>query len=140
MAASGSRDSDVASRVAITLAVATGTALHVVHVGRGHPLWFGRHEGLIEWLRQEAQGCLDQQVAKIEDAGGVVARTHLRMSGRPASAIMEASEEIDAGFIVLGNRQRGKLRRALTGGVSYSPGRTARCPVLIVRGARNGRR
>ncbi|QIN85281.1 universal stress protein [Rubrobacter tropicus] len=140
LAAGGSRESDAAPLVAMTLAASTDSALHVVHVGRGHPPWFERHEGLVEWLRQEAQGCLDQQVAKIEDAGGIVARTHLRMSGRPADAILEVSEEIGAGFIVLGGRRRGKLRRALTGGVSDRVVRNARCPVLIVRGARNGRR
>lgn len=140
LATSGSGESDAAPLVAITLAAATDSALHVVHVGRGHPPWFERHEGLVGWLRQEAQGCLDRRVAKIEAAGGIVARTHLRMGGRPADAILEVSEQVGAGLIVLGGRRRGGLRRALTGGVSDRVARNARCPVSIVRGARNGGR
>ena len=137
LAADGSRNSDSASLAAADLAAATDSALHVVHVGRGHPLWFERHQGLVEWLRREAQGLLDRQVAKIEDAGGLVARTHLRMSKHPADSIVDVGEEIGACMIVMG-RRRGGLRCAAMG-VSDGVVRHARCPVLIVPGATDGR-
>ena len=52
LATDGSRAAELAARVATELATATDSALHLVHVGRGHPLWFERYEGLVEWLRQ----------------------------------------------------------------------------------------
>lgn len=135
LAVDGSKDSEAASLVATTLTAAIESALHVVHVGRGHPLWFERHEGLVEKLRREAQESLDRRVAMIEDVGGIVSRTHLRMSKRPADSIVDVGEEIGAGMIVLGRRQGG-LRRAVRGGVSDSVVRRAHCPVLIVHGQR----
>ena len=76
---------------------------------------------------------LDRQVGKIEDAGGLVARTHLRMNNRPDEAIVGLSEDIGAGLIVVGSRGRGGLRRALVGSVSDSVAWRATCPVLVVR-------
>lgn len=131
LAVDGSKDSKAASLVATTLAAATESALHVVHVGRGHPLWFERHEGLVEQLRREAQESLDRRVAMIEDVGGIVSRTHLRISKRPADSIADVGEEIGADMIVLG-RRRGGLRRAVRGSVSDGVVRRAHCPVLIV--------
>jgi nucleotide-binding universal stress UspA family protein len=133
LATDGSRAAELAASVAAELATATDSALHVVHVGRGHPLWFERHEGLVEWLRREAQEFLDQQVGKIEDSGGIVARTRLRMSKRPDKAIVSVSEDMGAGLIVVGSRGRGVLRRALLGSISDRVVRRARCPVLVVR-------
>lgn len=129
LATSGSGESDAAPLMATTLAAATDSVLHMVHVGRGHPPWFERHKGLVGWLRQEAQGCIDRRVAEIEAAGGLVARTHLRTGGRPADAILEVSEQIGAGFIVMGVRRQGRPRRVLAGGVSDRVARNARCPV-----------
>jgi nucleotide-binding universal stress UspA family protein len=133
LATDGSRAADLAASVAAELAAATDSALHVVHVGRGHPLWFERHEALVEWLRREAQEFLDRQVGKIEDSGGLVARTHLRMNNRPDEAIVNLSEDMGAGLIVVGSRGRGRLRRALVGSVGDRIVRRARCPVLVVK-------
>jgi nucleotide-binding universal stress UspA family protein len=43
------------------------------------------------------------------------------------------AEQIGAGLIVMGAREVGGIRRALTGSVSDSVLRHAHCPVLVVR-------
>jgi nucleotide-binding universal stress UspA family protein len=75
---------------------------------------------------------LEQQVKRIEDAGGTVNNKHLR-DGRAAEEIVAVAEEIGAGLIVMGSRGHGRLRRALMGSVSEAVVRHAHCPVTIVR-------
>ena len=86
-----------------------------------------------EDLRREAQEILDEQVRKIEAAGGSVAIAHLRMNERRDEAIVHLAEEIGADLIVMGSRGFGGLRRALLGNVADSVVRHAHCPVLVVR-------
>jgi nucleotide-binding universal stress UspA family protein len=86
-----------------------------------------------EDLRREAQEVLDQQVRKIEEAGGTVAIAHLKMNERRDEAIVHLAEDIDADLIVIGSRGFGGLRRALLGNVADSVVRHAHCPVLVVR-------
>ena len=43
------------------------------------------------------------------------------------------AEEEGADLIVMGNRDRGRIRRALMGSVSDSVVRDAHCPVMVVR-------
>ena len=53
--------------------------------------------------------------------------------GRPEEEIVGLSEEIGAGFIVVGSRGLGPLKRALIGSVSDSVVRHSYCSVLVVR-------
>jgi nucleotide-binding universal stress UspA family protein len=87
----------------------------------------------VEEIRQEAQSVLDEQVRKVEEAGGTVAEAHLQMQGPKDQAIVRLSEELGSGLIVMGSRGLGGLRRALMGSVSDSVVRHAHCPVLVVR-------
>ena len=91
------------------------------------------YEEALEEIRQEAQGVLDEQIRKVEEAGGTVAGAHLQMQGPKDQAIVRLSEELGAGLIVMGSRGLGGLRRALLGSVSDSVVRHAHCPVLVVR-------
>ncbi len=88
---------------------------------------------MLRRLERQAQEILDEQVRKIENAGGTVAEANLKMEGRPDWEIVRLSEEIGAGLIVMGSRGLGGLRRALLGSVSDSVVRHAHCPVLVVR-------
>jgi len=73
----------------------------------------------------------------VEEAGGAVAGIHLREGGPPAKEIIALAEELGVDLIVVGSRDRGRLRRALTGSVCDQVVRRARCPVLVVEaGAR----
>ncbi len=120
---------------AIDLAESTNSRLHVVAVGRTFDaaVYDVYSEMWREDLKREAQGILDEQVRKIEEAGGTVAIAHLRMGERRDEAIVHLAEEIDAGLIVIGSRGFGGLKRALLGNVADSVVRHAHCPVLVVR-------
>ena len=129
LAVSGSGESDAAPLVATTLAAATDSVLHVVHVGRGHPPWFERHKGLVGWLRQEAQGCMiDGSLRSRPPVDSSPGPTFVR-AVVPPTQILEVSGQVGAGLVVLGVRRRGRPRRASAGGVSDRVARNARCPV-----------
>ena len=134
----GSEESELAARVAVELAKSTGAELHLVHV-KLLPITPPYPEVLdwrvdLERAEREARELLDEQVKKVEDAGGTVAGVHLREE-EPAGEIVALAEEHGVGLIVVGSRGRGRIRRALTGSVSDRVVRHARCPVLVV-GAR----
>ena len=141
--ADGSKDADLALSTAVDLATSTSSELHIITVVPGSPdpvygvhesgfLWESYQEAL-EAVRKDAQELLNEQVRKVEEAGGTVAEAHLETRERPDQAIVRVADEIDAGLIVMGSRGRGGLRRALMGDVSDSVVRNAHCPVLIVR-------
>jgi nucleotide-binding universal stress UspA family protein len=135
LATDGSEQADLAATVAADLARSTGSRLHVVAVGRTFPT--AVYETYVkeqhEELRREAQEVLDEQVRKIEAAGGAVALAHLKMDERRDEAIVHLAEDIGAGMIVIGSRGFGGMKRALLGNVADSVVRHAHCPVLVVR-------
>ena len=135
LATDGSPHGELAAMKAVDLAKSTKARLHVVAVGRTFPaaVYDVYTEAGREDLRREAQEVLDEQVRKIEEAGGTVAIAHLKMNERRDEAIVHLAEEIDADLIVIGSRGFGGLKRALLGNVADSVVRHAHCPVLVVR-------
>ena len=135
LATDGSEEAELATRAAVELADCTGSELHVVHITLipitpPYPEVFDWIEDL-EYAEREARELLDEQVKKVEDAGGTVAGVHLREE-QPAEEIVALAEELGAYLIVVGRRDRGRIRRALAGSVSDWVVRRARCPVLVV--------
>jgi nucleotide-binding universal stress UspA family protein len=146
LATDGSEDAAFAARTAVNLANKTGSELHVVYVEEvprrlspSEPQT--SFEELIdpefeEKMRQHAQATasqrLEEQVHKIQEAGGQISQAHAKF-GRPDAEIVHLAEELDAGIVVVGSRGEGGLRRALLGSVSDSVVRHAHCPVLVVR-------
>jgi nucleotide-binding universal stress UspA family protein len=104
----------------------------VVHVGEYLPTYFAYTEEEPAELRRNAQRLLEGQVESISAAGGVVAGTHLRL-GRPAEQIIDLSEDLGVGLLVVGSQGQSALRRAVLGSVSESVVRYAHCPVFVVR-------
>jgi nucleotide-binding universal stress UspA family protein len=135
LATDGSPHADLAAKTAIDLAQSTGSRLHVVAVGRTFSAAVYQEYVVVQYedLRREAQEILDEQVRKIEEAGGTVAVAHLKMDERRDEAIVHLAEDIDAGLIVIGSRGFGGMKRALMGNVADSVVRHAHCPVLVVR-------
>ena len=135
LATDGSPHAELAAMKAVDLAHRTGARLHVVAVGRTFPtaVYDVYTETGQEDLRREAQEILDEQVRKIEEAGGTVAIAHLKLDERRDEAIVHLAEEIGADLIVIGSRGFGGLKRALLGNVADSVVRHAHCPVLVVR-------
>ncbi|TCJ18322.1 universal stress protein [Rubrobacter taiwanensis] len=138
LATDGSADAMLANETAADLANTTNSELHVVTVAPGalDPTYriesFVRYEDALKEVEEEARRILNEQVKKIEEAGGKVAEAHLRR-GRREDEIVKLAEEIGAGLIVMGSRGLGGVRRALMGSVSDFVVRHAHCPVMIVR-------
>jgi nucleotide-binding universal stress UspA family protein len=143
LATDGSRDAELALSTAVDLAASTDSELHAVTVALGYPdpayqiheasLRYETYEEALEAVRAEARRVLDEQVQKVEEAGGTVAEAHFRIGERRDRAIVRLADELGAGLIVMGSRGLGGIRRALMGSVSDSVVRHAHCPVLIVR-------
>jgi universal stress protein A len=134
LATDGSEDSALARDAAVDLADKTDSELHVVHVGLVSP-WVvpdTLSDAQYERLRQEAQKILDEEVKKIQEAGGTVTDAHLRM-GRADVEVVRLSQEIEAGLLVIGNRGRETIARILLGSDAESIVRHAHCPVMVVR-------
>lgn len=143
LATEGSKDAELALSTAVDIANSTNSELHIVTASVGNPdPAYGAHEASLYWesyeeareaIRQEAQNILDEQVRKVEDAGGKVAEAHLMLGERKDRAIVRLADDIGAGLIVMGSRGLGGIRRALMGSVSDSVVRYAHCPVMVVR-------
>jgi nucleotide-binding universal stress UspA family protein len=143
LATDGSEESELAATAAVELANSTGSELHLVHVKLiplppPYPEVLDWREDL-ERAKREARELLDEQVKKVEEAGGTVAGAHLREE-EPAEEIVALAEELGVRLIIVGRRNRGLIRRAFAGSVSDWVVRHAPCPVLVVhshRGADN---
>jgi nucleotide-binding universal stress UspA family protein len=132
LATDGSPDATLAAQSAVELCERTGSELHVVHVGEYLPTFYAQTEEEPAELRHIAQRLLDEQTERLRAAGGQVAQAHLLL-GRPAEQIVNLSEELGVGVIVIGSRGLSALRRVLLGSVSESVVRHAHCPVFVVR-------
>jgi nucleotide-binding universal stress UspA family protein len=138
LATDGSQDAELARTTAVDMATTTDSALHVVTVAPRYPSVDVNIPQVVEQLRTQAEKVLEEQVEKIQQAGGKVAQRHLKIvdpigERHRAQQIVRVAEEIGAGLIVMGSRGRGGVRRALMGSVSDSVVRHAHCPVLVVR-------
>jgi nucleotide-binding universal stress UspA family protein len=143
LATDGSREAQLAASTAADLANTTNSELHLITVASGNPdpvyhihegsLRYETYQQALEAVRGDAQKVLDEQVQKLEEAGGSVKEAYLRMGERRDQAIVHLAEELGAGLIVMGSRGLGGVRRALMGSVSASVVRHAHCPVMIVR-------
>ena len=136
LATDGSEDAELAARVAADLTKRTAAELHLSHAWR--PLPYYAYPSLVpeEYhppYEEGAKRLLDEQVSRIERAGATVTESHLVM-GRPAEAIVDLGEEIEAGLIVVGSRGHGPVGRLVMGSVSEGVVHHAPCPVLVVRG------
>jgi nucleotide-binding universal stress UspA family protein len=134
LATDGSEDGGLAAAAAVDLSKWTGAKLHAAHAWVPH---FAHPSLVPERYRppyeEGARRILDEQVGRIEQAGGTVSEAHL-VEGRPADAILDLAERIGAGLIVVGSRGLGSGKRLLVGRVSLGVVHHADRPVLVVRG------
>ena len=136
LATDGSKEAELAAGVAVELAKSTGAELHLAYV-KLLPITPPYPEVLdwrddLERADREARELLDEQVKKVEEAGGAVAGAHLREERPPAEEIVALAKELGVSLIVVGSRNQGRIWRALTGSVPDRIIRRARCPVLVV--------
>ena len=105
LATDGSEDADLAARAAIELSTRTASELHVVHVWHDAPT--PHFDSFVRTqLRQEAEETFQKQLERIEQAGGTVAKAHLR-EGRTIDEILDLSEELEVGPLIVGSRGLG---------------------------------
>jgi len=84
LATDGSEDAELAATTAVGLAMVTGSELHVVHVGHAVPEHFEPTDvEAAQKMDQEASKILEEQVKKIENIGGTIAQSHLRVRAQP---------------------------------------------------------
>jgi len=135
LATDGSEGAEPAARAAIDLSNRTGGKLHAAHAWV--PLPHFAHPSLVSAryhppYEEGARRILDEQLGRIEQAGGTVSEAHL-IEGRPADAILDLAEQIGADLIVAGSRGLGSVKRLLVGSVSLGLVHHADRPVLVVR-------
>lgn len=88
--------------------------------------------GQLGRLRDEGQGVLDEQAARLTDAGVTPTATHLAL-GRPVDEILRLRDEIEADLVVMGSRGLNAFKRVLLGSDAEGVVRHAPCSVLVVR-------
>ena len=139
LATDGSEDARLAADVALELAARLDSELHLTYVEpmpERHPaparFRVDLPPGFVAGVEQEAEAKLADQVGRIGEGRGEVARAHARV-GSPSAEIVALAEELEAGLVVVGSRGLGGVRRALMGSVSDAVVRQAHCPVLVVR-------
>jgi nucleotide-binding universal stress UspA family protein len=141
LATDASKDAVKAAQIASDMSSVSGSELHVLHVGNtkdfhiapGAEQSFSPHSPSFGEVKENAEKTLENAVKQVEEAGGTVAATHLRM-GDPYDEILRHCEEhTDIGLLVMGSRGLGPIKRRLMGSVSESVVRHSRCPVLVAR-------
>jgi nucleotide-binding universal stress UspA family protein len=133
LATDGSEDAAQAREAAADLARRSDSELHLVHVWHDVPSPYA-HAFVQRELRRQGQEVIDAQAKKIEDAGGSVSAAHLR-GGRTSDEVIELTEELGVGLLILGSRGHGAVRRILMGSHSEAVIHHAHVPVLVLRGA-----
>jgi nucleotide-binding universal stress UspA family protein len=142
LATDASKDATKAAQIASDLANVSGSELHVLHIGNmkdfhvapGAEQSFSPRTAPLGEVREKAEKRLDEAVKQVEQAGGTVTQSHLRM-GDPDEEILKFCEEQGGfGLLVMGSRGLGPIKRRLMGSVSESVVRHAHCPVLVARG------
>ena len=76
LATDGSEEATLAAGTAVELAKSTGSELHVVHVGEFVATFFAQTEIEPAQVERAAHNLLDEQVKKIEGAGGTVTEAY----------------------------------------------------------------
>ena len=141
LATDASKDATKAAQMASDLANVSDSELHVLHIGNmkdfhvapGAEQSFSPRSAPLGEVREKAEKRLDEAVKQVEQVGGTVTQSHLRI-GNPEEEILKFCDEHGGfGLIVMGSRGLGPIKRRLMGSVSESVVRHAQYPVLVAR-------
>ncbi|SPJ24055.1 universal stress protein [Palleronia abyssalis] len=121
-----------ALEMAMQIASATGSELHVVHVVHmtryTYPQFMSDNQ--IDKYVEAAEGHLKELLS--EGADIPASNRHVR-AGTTDNEVMRLAQELKAGLIVVGNRSADAISRIVLGNAADSIVRHAHCPVLVVR-------
>jgi nucleotide-binding universal stress UspA family protein len=101
LATDGSQNATKAAQMASYIANTSDSELHVLHIGNmkdfhiapGAEQSFSARSGTLGEIREKAEKTLDKAVKQVEQVGGTVAESHLRM-GDPDEEIRSVSESV----------------------------------------------
>ncbi|MCU7826435.1 universal stress protein [Kitasatospora sp. DSM 101779] len=134
----GSPASEEALRWAVRHAALVGGTVDAV-IAWEYPASYGWPAPILEGFDFEdnARRCLAGAVTAVTGGtpDGDAPIRQLVVQGHPAAALLDASEEADV--LVVGNRGHGGFTEALLGSVGQHCVHHGRCPVVVVRAARN---
>lgn len=140
VAADDSEESTLALRTAVDLARNNDSELHVLHVivlsswaapEVMHPEDEETREE--ERLKDDAWQILDEQIEKIQGANEAVAEKHFRVREKVDEQIVNLTDSLEVGLVVVGSRGENSTGRLLLGSEAESVVRHAHCPVLVIR-------
>jgi len=141
LATDASKDAIKAAQIASDISSVSGSELHVLHVGNTKDFHvapsaeqsFSPRSPSLGEVRENSEKTLEEAVKQVEEAGGTVAETHLRMGDPDDEILRHCEEHGEIGLLVMGSRGLGPIKRRLMGSVSESVVRHASCPVLVAR-------
>lgn len=131
LAVDGSEHAKHATALTAKLASATGDSVVVIHyiervVARGGPMDLE--------TRGEGEAIANEHLETLRGVGiASEAVVNVVLQGQIARSLAEASEELDAGLIVVGSRGLGNLSSMLLGGVTHKLLHLTERPVLVAR-------
>jgi nucleotide-binding universal stress UspA family protein len=131
LAADGSEDAALASKVAADLSAETGAELHVVHAWH-LPAMVEPAPLPFELYEEDARKTLAEELGRAAEHGAKTVEGHLKRD-HPVDAILGLGDELGVDLIV-GSRGRGPVLRIALGSVSEGVIYRAARPVLVVRG------
>jgi nucleotide-binding universal stress UspA family protein len=129
----GSASSMAALRWALDQAEATGAEVAAVYAWK-YPMSFGSPIPLLPGvdIAAEAGTALAAAIAKTTTGESDVTVRRLVVIGDPATVLLRESEHAE--LLVVGDRGRDEVARAMLGSVSQRCVHHAACPVVVVRG------
>jgi nucleotide-binding universal stress UspA family protein len=141
LAIDGSSESAFALETSASLTWPPGAHLEVLTVLPTEAEWYGGpwdagiayvpNDDLRDRLRIDREALLERAVERLRRPGiGLSARL---VTGRAASVIVDAAEEIGADLVILGARGHGAIEQAFLGSVSAEVVDQTHCSVLVAR-------
>jgi nucleotide-binding universal stress UspA family protein len=125
----GSGTAKKAAEAARDLAASLGATLHVVSAfDSDRTEVFG--SGSDQWIVSDADAAENVAKTVAQSLTGDVTVTHSAARGKPAEALINEAERLDARMIVVGNRRMRGIGRVL-GSVANSVAHNATCDVYI---------
>jgi nucleotide-binding universal stress UspA family protein len=132
VAADGSEDAALASRVAANLSAKTGAELHVVHAWH-LPAMVEPAPLPFELYEEDARNILAEELGRAAEHGAKNVEGHLKRD-HPVDAILDLGDELEVDLIVVGSRGHGPVSRIALGSISEGVVYRATRPVLVARG------
>jgi nucleotide-binding universal stress UspA family protein len=127
----GSPGADAAAAHAIDIAVATGAALHVVHVVDAGVLPMDGSGAVLDELQRVGKQALDSVVERAKAADVSTVRASV-LTGAPYRAITDYAHAEDVDLVVMGTHGRTGADRFLLGSVAERVVRLSDSPVLTL--------